>query len=54
MGAAAYDVAYLISSALPSEAGPEVESALLRAYHEALTRKGVRDYDFDRFRRDLD
>ena len=51
-GAAAYDVAYLLSGALAADAPPDVERGLLERYHAALLASGVADYDFDRFLRD--
>ncbi len=52
VGAAAYDVAYLISGGLPVDTSPETVDELLRGYHAALVDNGVRDYPFDRFMRD--
>lgn len=51
-GAAAYDVAYLLSGALKSAEHPSVVEELLVEYHRALSDAGVSDYDFDRFKRD--
>ena len=52
VGAAAYDVAYLLSGGLPADAKPETVARLLRGYHAALVEGGVGDYPFDRFMRD--
>ena len=52
VGAAAYDIAYLISSALHADAPAEEEERLLRGYHAALEARGVSDYPFERFQRD--
>ncbi len=52
VGAAAYDVAYLVSGALRTDEAPEVEHELLRGYHAALESNGVEGYPFERFQRD--
>jgi hypothetical protein len=51
-GAAAYDVAYLLSGALAADAAADVERALLERYHAALLAGGVGGYGFERFLRD--
>lgn len=51
-GCAAYDVAYLISGALPVDVSRADERALLAAYHDALVAGGVKDYDAARFELD--
>lgn len=48
-GAAAYDVAYFVSSALPVEVGADGEESLLRAYYRELVAGGVSQYPFERF-----
>lgn len=48
-GAAAYDVAYLLSGALAADVSEDVEQALLRGYYEALVAAGVRDHPWERF-----
>lgn len=50
-GAAAYDVAYLLSGALTTEITEREERALLGTYHEALRAGGV-DYPFESLLRD--
>jgi Ser/Thr protein kinase RdoA (MazF antagonist) len=55
VGAAAYDVAYLLSGALHADEDPETEMSLLRGYHDALTGSGAvqaSSYDFSTFLRD--
>jgi aminoglycoside phosphotransferase (APT) family kinase protein len=52
VGAAAYDVAYMLSGGLAADASPETVASLLRGYHAALLEGGVHDYPFDRFMRD--
>jgi Ser/Thr protein kinase RdoA (MazF antagonist) len=52
VGAAAYDVAYLLSGGLSADASPETVDGLLLGYHAALVENGVRDYPFDQFMRD--
>ena len=51
-GAAAYDVAYFLSSGLKVAEGPEVVDGLLESYHQALCDAGVDGYSFETFRRD--
>lgn len=52
IGAAAYDVAYLLSGALATDTSPKIVDQLLRDYHTTLIDNGVTDYPFDRFMRD--
>ena len=51
-GAAGYDVAYFLSGAVQTDTTIETEQELLRGYHEALARHGVRNYPFERLERD--
>jgi len=41
------DVAYLVGTSLPPAEQPAAVPSLLRRYHDALVRHGVRDYPFD-------
>jgi len=52
VGAAAYDVAYLLTGALRSEESVDTELALLNGYHAALLASGVEGYAFETFLRD--
>lgn len=52
-GAAAYDVAYLLTGALRPEVSRDTELELLRGYHARLVDAGV-DYPFERLARDYD
>ncbi len=49
VGAAAYDVAYLLTGALREDESAETEQALLRSYHSHLVQLGIRGYAFERF-----
>ncbi|MDP9237093.1 MAG: ecdysteroid 22-kinase family protein [Chloroflexota bacterium] len=49
IGWAAYDVAYFMCGSLTLEMRREHETAILRAYHDALIAFGVKGYDFERF-----
>ncbi len=50
-GRAGWDVAYFITTALDPEHRSEEEN-MLRHYHDALVKHGVRDYSFDQLRTD--
>lgn len=52
VGAAAYDVAYLLSGALRTDVCADDEMRLVRGYHDALVEAGVRDYPLEVFLRD--
>jgi hypothetical protein len=52
VGSAAYDIAYLLSSALHANTPADETGGLLRHYHERLEERGVRDYPFEDFLRD--
>jgi hypothetical protein len=52
LGAGAGDVAYFLGASLLPEVRRAHEDALLRDYHAQLAAAGVRDYSFERFRRD--
>jgi hypothetical protein len=52
VGAAAYDVAYLMSGVLRTDATPDDEQQILRGYHEGLVRRGVVEYPFESLLRD--
>jgi hypothetical protein len=52
VGAAAYDVAYLMSGILRTDTTAADELEILRGYHAALVRRGVGDYPFESLLRD--
>jgi hypothetical protein len=52
VGAAGYDVAYLLSGSLAADVTAEEEHALLAGYHHALCEGGVAGYSLQDFRRD--
>jgi aminoglycoside phosphotransferase (APT) family kinase protein len=46
-GRGVFDIAYFVAGSLEPVDRKAREMTLLRMYHEALTRCGVRDYDFE-------